>query len=107
MTLRARHVMLNNSFQTLADVRLKPGGHGTLVDVALRSSYFVAVFLTVWLGLAIVFNLFLVVTGHFQDLGFALVFPVFGFGLLALGRLLCLADRGSLLDFVRMVLSTR
>jgi hypothetical protein len=107
MTLRARHVMLNNSFQTLADVRLKPGGHGTLVDVALRSSYFVAGFLTVWLGLAIVFNLFLVVTGHFEDLGFALVFPVFGFGLLALGRLLCVADRGSLLDFVRMVLSTR
>jgi hypothetical protein len=97
--------MVNNSFQTLAGVKVQPGGHGTLVEVTLRTSYFVSGFITLWLGFAILFNLFLIATARFQDLGFALVFPIFGFGLLALGRLLCLSDRSTLLDFIRMVLS--
>ena len=103
--LRARHKFVNNAFQTLAAVKLQPGGHGSLVEVTLRSSYFVSGFMTLWLGFAILFNLLIVANGHLQDLALTLIFPVFGFGFIALGRLLCLGDRSSLLDFIRVVLS--
>jgi len=111
MILRARHTFVNNSFQTLADVKLQPGGHGTLAEVTLRTSYPVSGFISLWLGFAIVFSLFTLVTAtaHLNELGFVpfvLLFPAFGFGLLALGRLLSLGDRDSLLGFIRMVLST-
>jgi hypothetical protein len=111
LILRARHTFLNNSFQTLADVKLRPGGHGTLVEVTLRSSYFVSAFMTLWLGFVIVFSLVVVAgaVSHPQELGFVgvtLAFLAFGFGILALGRLLSAGDRNSLLEFVRMVLST-
>jgi hypothetical protein len=109
IVLRRRHVMLNNSFETLADVKLQPGGQGTQVHVTLRSNYLVAAFITLWLGFAIVFNIVIFASGtaRLGDLVLTLFFPVFGFGFLAFGRLLAQGDRAALMEFVGHVTGGR
>jgi hypothetical protein len=100
--------MSRNSFETVADVKLQPGGQGTQVSVTLRTSTFVSAFITLWLGFAIVFNVVMVANGaHASDLVLSLIFPVFGFGLLSFGRLLALRDRAALMEFVGQVTGGR
>lgn len=103
--LRLRHTWLHNSFQTLAAITLAPGGHGTQVQVTLRSRYDAAAFLTLWLGLAIIGSVVTVVQaigGASLDVfWFAVPFPAFGFGFIAFGRLLARPERPGLLDFIR------
>lgn len=106
VVLRMMHFWVHNSFQTLAVVKLQPGAHGTRIKVTLRSYYFTAAFMTLWLGLVLLFNLFVlgaVVSGagHFEDLGFTLVFLAAGFGFVAFGRLLTRPDAPALLAFIR------
>jgi hypothetical protein len=95
-----------NSFRILAYVRATPGGRGTRIDVALRSSRLVAGFMTFWLGIVILVNLVILIQAifgdaHLADLWFTVPFPVYGFGLLALGRRMSRADGPALLDFIR------
>jgi hypothetical protein len=104
--LRLRHIWLHNSFQTLAVLRLTPGGHGTAVQVTLRSRYYAAGLVTLWLGIAILISVVTVVafvagTASLADLWFALLFPMFGFVVLVFGRLLARSERTALLDFIR------
>jgi hypothetical protein len=42
VVLRVSHVMVHNAFEMLAVVRLRPGGHGTQVEITFRSQYFTA-----------------------------------------------------------------
>lgn len=95
-----------NSFRMLAYVSATPGGRGTRIDVALRSSRLVAGFMTFWLGIVILVNLVILIQAifgdaHLADLWFTVVFPVYGFGLLALGRRMSRTDGPALLDFIR------
>ncbi len=101
--------MLNNSFETLADVTLPPGGQGTQVNVRLRTSYFASIFITFWLGFTILFNIVVITNGTARpgDISLTLLFPVFGFGLLAFGRLLALGDRSAVMEFVGQVTGGR
>jgi hypothetical protein len=106
VVLRRRHQWIHNSFQTVAFVKLQPGGHGTEVHVTLRSNYLVAAFITFWLGLVVFFNLFVLIASlggraHFEDLGFTVAFLVFGFGFIAFGRLLARPESPALLEFIR------
>lgn len=75
------------------------------MEVILRTSYFVAGFMTFWLGTAVLFNAVAfnaeAMNGHLGDLALALVFPVFGFAVVAFGRLLARGERRTLLDFIR------
>ncbi len=95
--------MWHNSFDTLADVKLQPGGEGTQVDVALRTNYVMSAFITLWVGFAVVVNIVIFVNGHISDLVVTLLFPAFGFGVLAFGRLRALRDRTALMEFVSRV----
>jgi hypothetical protein len=95
-----------NSFRILAYIRATPGGRGARIDVALRSSRAVAGFMTFWIGIAIFVNLVILVQAivggtHLGDLWFTALFPVYGFGLLALGRRMSRADGPALLGFIR------
>jgi hypothetical protein len=95
-----------NSFRILAYVSASPGGRGTKIDVALRSSRAVAGFLTFWLGIVLLVNLVVLIQAsvggaHFGDLWFTVPFAVYGLGLLALGRRMSRADGPALLDFIR------
>jgi hypothetical protein len=111
MVLRVRHTMLRNSFEMLADVRLRPGGRGTQVEITLRSHYFAAAFITLWLGFTVLFAVggfgpLLTGTGGSQDwtvMPFLLFFPIFGFGFIAFGRLLARRDGSTLLEFIARV----
>ena len=90
----------------LAEVNLQPGGHGTELRVTLRSEYFGAAFISLWLGFAILFNIVFLAealsgAAHVQDLGFTIAFPIFGIGLVALNRLIAHPDRRKLLEFIR------
>jgi hypothetical protein len=87
-------------------LRLTPGGHGTAVQVTLRSRYYAAGLVTLWLGIAILISVVTVVafvagTASLADLWFALLFPMFGFVVLVFGRLLARSERTALLDFIR------
>ena len=104
MVLRKRHVWLNNGFETLADVTLRPSAHGTQVAITWRSHYFVAAFITLWLGLVVLIAGFgAVLSGKPEASAFVLVFVLFGFGFMALGRLLARPDRSVLLEFIAQV----
>jgi hypothetical protein len=99
-------MFLRSGLQMLAVVNLRPGGHGTELRITLRSEYFGAAFLTLWLGLAILFNIGILAAAlsgaaHVQDLGFTIGFPIFGVGIVALNRLIANPDRARLLDFIR------
>jgi hypothetical protein len=112
MVLHLRHLWWHNAFQTFAAVKLRPGGHGTEVSVTLRSSYFVAAFITFWLGLVILFNFgmfgrALTTAGQFQDLAFTIGFPLFGFAFLAFGRLIARSEGDALLDFIQQTTDAR
>ena len=102
-------MMTRNSFQTVADVKLQQVGPGTQVQITLRSEYVVAAFITFWLAIAIVFNIVVLAAGwgHFGDFVLTLFFPVFGFGLLGLGRLIAKGDRTALMEFVIQVTDGR
>ena len=105
IVLRRRHALLRNAFETIGDVRLQPGGMATQLLVTYRTNYLAAAFMTVWLGFVIAFNLVLMVLAasgsvHLGDLGLTLLFPAFGFGFVALGRLLALPDRTALMEFL-------
>jgi positive regulator of sigma E activity len=106
VVLRLRHRWLNNAFLTIAVVRLQPVGHGTRVEVTLRSYYLVAAFMTLWLGLVVLFNIVVLSatlggSGHIEDLVLTLAFLAFGFAFVAVGRLLARPDAPALLDFIR------
>jgi cytochrome c biogenesis protein CcdA len=104
MVLRKRNVWLNNGFETLADVTLRPSAHGTQVAITWRSHYFVAAFTTLWLGLVVLIAGFgAVLSGKPEASAFVLVFLLFGFGFMALGRLLARPDRAVLLEFIAEV----
>jgi hypothetical protein len=108
MVLQVRHMLTRNSLAMFADVRLRPGGHGTQVEITLRSQYFAAVFMTFWLGMVSLFTvvgLVAVLTGTAELQGALSVFPflLFGFGFIAFGRLLTRPDRATLLDFIAQV----
>jgi len=95
-----------NSFRILAYVSASPGGRGTRIDVALRSSHAVAGFLTFWLGIVLLTNLVTLIQasvggGHFGDLWFTVPFVGYGLGLLVLGRRMSRADGPALLGFIR------
>jgi hypothetical protein len=105
--LRRRHRFLSNSFETVADARLQPGGQGTQVHVAFRTSYVMSAFITLWVGFAIVVNLVIVANGHLSDLVVTLSFPALGFGWLAFGRLRARRDRTALMEFVGRVTEGR
>jgi hypothetical protein len=95
-----------NSFRILAYIRATAGGRGTRIDVALRSSRAVAGFMTIWIGIVILVNLVILIQAivggaHLNDLWFTVLFPVYGFGLLALGRRMSRADGPALLGFIR------
>jgi hypothetical protein len=65
--------------------------------------------MTFWIGFAIIMSLVVLVTivgGHAPaaDLWFILPFPLFGLGLLAVGRALGERDGPALLDFISRVL---
>jgi len=104
--LKLRHMLLRSGLQMLAEVNLRPGGHGTELRVTLRSEYFGAAFISLWLGFAIVFNIGVLTaalggSARFEDLLFTMLFPIFGIGIVALNRLIAHADRARLLDFIR------
>ncbi len=85
---------------------LEPGGHGSRVKVTLRSYYVVAAFMSFWLGGVVLFNIVVLAgaltgAGHIEDLALTLLFLAFGFGFIAIGRLLAHPDRAGLLDFIR------
>jgi hypothetical protein len=99
-------MFLHNTFQTLAAVKLQPGGHGTQVHVTLRSGYGVAAFMTLWLGIVLLFTIVILSgalagSAHFEDLAFIVPFPLFGFGFVAGGRLIARSERATLLGFIR------
>jgi cytochrome c biogenesis protein CcdA len=95
---------LHNGFETLAVVTLRPGGHGTQVEITSRSHYFVAAFITLWLGLVVLIAGFgAVLSGKAEAWAFLLVFLLFGFGFMAFGRLLARPDRTVLLEFIAEV----
>jgi len=110
--LRLRHIWVRNSFQTFAFLRLSPGGHGTHVQVTLRSRYDAAAILAIWLGIAIVISILSLTqvisgAGNAQDLWFALLFPFFGVVVIVFGRLLARPERAALLDFIRQTIDAR
>jgi hypothetical protein len=95
-----------------AFLRLSPGGHGTQVQVTLRSRYDAAGFLTLWLGIAILISVVTVIqviggAGSVRDLWFALLFPFFGVAVIVFGRLLARPERAALLDFIRQTIDAR
>ncbi len=107
MVLRLRHFWLHNSLQTLAVVRFQPGGHGTQIHVTLRSRYYVAAFLTVWLSFVLLIGIVILSaslagSSHFEDLAFIVPFLLFGFGFVAFGRLLARPEAPALLEFIRL-----
>ena len=109
LVLRMRHLWMRNSYFPLAVVHLRPGGRGTQVEVTLRSHYLLAAFMTFWLGFAIIMSLVVLVAivgGHAPtaDLWFILPFPLFGLGLLAVGRAFGERDGRALLEFISRVL---
>lgn len=62
--------------------------------------------MTLWLGLVILFNIYVLgaaITGSAQaeDLGITLAFLAAGFGFVALGRLIARPEAVRLLDFIR------
>jgi hypothetical protein len=101
-----RRRFLRNSFRMFAFVYTSSGGRGTRLDITLRSAHIVAGFMTFWLGLAVLFNvpiLAAVFSGGDQigDLFVTLLFPLFGFVLLAFGRWETRPDGPALLEFIR------
>ena len=95
---------LHNAFETLAVVTLQPGGHGTQVEITSRSDYLVAAFITLWLGFVVLIaGVGAVLSGKAEAWGFLLFFLLFGFGFMALGRLLARSDRAALLEFIAQV----
>jgi hypothetical protein len=76
------------------------------VTITLRSDYLPAAFMTFWLGLALVLSTVGAITNG-QPLWFALVFPACGLALLALCRFFARPEGARLLDFVRMLISSR
>jgi hypothetical protein len=107
-----RRRWVRNSFRTCAFVRTSPGGRGTRIDVTLRSAYVVAGFINLWLGLAILFNVPILIGalgggGQMGDLLYTVPFPLFGFGLLAFGRWETRPDGPALLDFIRRTIDAR
>jgi hypothetical protein len=108
IVLRQRNMWVRNSFQTYADVRLRPGGHGTQVEITLRSQYFVAAFMTFWLAVVSLFTIVgfgAVLIGTTEPsalLGIGL-FLLFGFGFVAFGRLLARPGREPLIEFIARV----
>jgi ABC-type multidrug transport system permease subunit len=108
MILRRRERWLHNSFRMLADVRLRPGGHGTQVEITLRSQNSAAVLVTLWLGLVVLvtivfFGSVLNGTNPPELLVVMPFFLFFGLGFMAVGRLLARSDRAALLEFIARV----
>jgi len=108
MILRRRERWLHNSFRMLADVRLRSGGHGTLVEITLRSQNSAAVLVTLWLGLVVLvtivfFGSVLNGTNPPELLVVMPFFLFFGLGFMAVGRLLARSDRAALLEFIARV----
>jgi hypothetical protein len=106
LVLRMRRLFFHNAFETVAAVKAVPGFRGSQVNVTLRSSYWIAGFITFWLGFAIVVGATVVVSAlGTSAAGGALVtssiLPIGGFGFMALGRALAFGDRAKLLDFNR------
>ena len=103
--LKVRHMFLRSGLQMIGVVKLRPGGHGTEVVVTLRSEYYGATFLTLWLGFVLLFAVFIlgeVIVGaaHVEDLIFIGWFLGFGIGFIALNRLIAHPDRARLLEFI-------
>ena len=95
-----------NRFETIASVRAQPGGHGTLLRVTLRTRYFAAGYLALWLAGLLVVNLIVIyqsAAGHasITALPFTLVLPAILVAGLFWGRYLARADGAALLDFIR------
>lgn len=95
-----------NSFRVLAYISAAPGGRGARIDVALRSSRVIAGFMTFWIGIVVLVNVVILIQAivggaHLGDLWFTVLFPVYGFGLLAWGRRMSRADGPALLGFIR------
>lgn len=105
--LRRRRLFFGNVFETVADTRLQPGGQGTEVHVALRTSYLMAAFMTLWLGFGIVLNIVILASGRASALVATLLIPAFGSGWLAFGRLRARRDRRILIEFVGQVTGGR
>jgi hypothetical protein len=112
VVLRLRHMWVHNAFQTIAVVNLEPGGHGTRARVTFRSYYYVAAFMTFWIGAVLLFNVVVageVLTGSAQigDLAYTLPFLAFGFAFVAFGRLLARREAPALLDFIRQTIGAQ
>jgi hypothetical protein len=85
---------------------------GAQVEVTLRSHYFVAAYITVWITGAALFNvaaLAVVVNGVAQPVTLVVSLLILGMGIsfIPQGRFLARSDRAALLDFASMVLSVR
>ena len=106
MVLRISPGTLHNSFGTRAAVKLEPTNEGTWVTITLRSDHLPAAFMTFWVGFAVLLS-FLGATTNSQPLWFTLVFPACGFAFLALCRFFARPEGTKLVDFVRMLISSR
>jgi hypothetical protein len=98
------------AFLTRAFVKLQPMNGGAQVEVTLRSHYFVAANMTVWIAVAALFNVAaaaVVVYGVAQPVTLVVSLLVLGMGIsfIPQGRFFARSDRAALLDFVSMVLS--
>lgn len=103
---------VHNAFQTVAVVKLEPGGHGTRASVTFRSYYYVAAFMTFWIGAVVLFNLVIVgeglsSSGQLADLVYSLPFLAFGFAFVAFGRLIARPEAPALLDFIRQTIGAQ
>jgi hypothetical protein len=105
ITLWRRTPWVRNSFRTMAVVRCLAGDSGTVISVTLRSHYLVAGFISFWLAGVLLFNIVVFYNAAFTSFSpvdvVPLLFPAFGVGLIAFGRLLARADGPALLDFIR------
>jgi len=106
LVLRLRHLFLHNSFETVAAVKVLPGLRGSQLEVTLRSNYLVAGFMTFWLGLVILIGAAVVVNAVGSPaasgaVATSVILPIFGFGFIAVGRLIAHSDGRELLDFIR------
>ena len=95
-----------NPFETIASVSCVPGGHGTVLRVTLRDRYFVAIYMSLWLGVGVFINLnavYQAVIGNLQitTLLLTLLIPAAFWADLAIGRFRARSDALELLEFIQ------